>query len=714
MATYVQADRPLAVSTPLGKDGVLLVGLTGHEGISQLFRFQLELLADNATTVGFDKLLGNVATVHLTLADGKDRYFSGICSRVSEGARGEMFTRYDLEIVPQFWLLTRKAQSRIFQQMTVPDILKKVLTGLKVTYEIQGAFEPRDFCVQYRETDFNFASRLMEEEGIYYFFKHADDGHTMVLANTPQSHPDLPGRSRIVFEELEGGARDEDRIDRWVKSQELRSGKYTLWDHCFELPHKHLEAEDIILDSAKVGKVTHRLKVGGNDELEIYDYPGEYAQRFDGVDRGGAERAGDLQKIFQDNSRTTKIRMQQEALPGLILEGSSNCRHFTSGYKFTLERHFNADGQYVLTGVSHAASLPATYRSAEGSGFTYSNTFTCIPAAVPFRPVRTTPKPVVQGTQTAVVVGPPGEEIFTDKYGRVKVQFHWDREGKGDSSASCWIRVGQSVAGKSWGSVFIPRIGQEVMVAFLEGDPDQPIIVGSAYNAREMPPYQLPDDKTKTVLLKSNSTPGGDGFNEIRIEDKKGEEQIFIHAERNQDIRVKKDLLEFVGENAHHIVKKDQFELIEADRHDHVKGDENRKVDGTLSLQAGMDMQEKVGQNYALDSGTEIHLKAGMNVVVEAGVQLTIKVGGNFININPGGIFISGTMVMINSGGAAGSGAGSSPQAPQDPKEADTAKSGQVSEAPPAGRPPKPYSYSPAAVVLQRAAQNGTPFCEPG
>src|SRR5262249_55007498 len=263
--------------------------------------------AENRTDVSFDKLLGQAVTVTLLLPQGGKRYFNGICNRVSQGQRDNTFTHYHMEVVPMLWLLTKNSQSRIFQHVSVPDILKKVLAGLDVTYELQGTFHPRDYCVQYRESDFAFASRLMEEEGIFYFFKHTAKGHQMVVANTPQSHPDLPGLSKIIYEELKGGGRDEQRITAWEKVQELRSGKVTLWDHCFELPHKHLEADKAIQDSAAVGKVTHKLGVGSNGRLEIYDYPGAYAQRFDGVDRGGGDQAGELGKIFEDNKRTVEI-----------------------------------------------------------------------------------------------------------------------------------------------------------------------------------------------------------------------------------------------------------------------------------------------------------------------------------------------------------------------------------------------------------------------
>jgi type VI secretion system secreted protein VgrG len=666
--------------------------------------------------------------IEVALPKEQTRFISGICNRLSQAGQDFEFTAYRMEIVPQFWFLTRRAQSRIFQQMSVPDILKKVLQGLDVSYEIQGTFHPRDYCVQYRETDFNFASRLMEEEGMYYFFKHTAEGHKMVVANTPASHADLPHGSTIIYEELEGGVREEDRIYAWEKTQELRSGKYTLFDHSFELPHKHLEAERTIQESVQVGKVAHKLKLAANDRLELYDFPGEYAQRFDGIDKGGGERPADIQKIFEDNKRTVAIRMQEEALPGIEIRGGSNCRHFVSGHKFTLDRHFNANGPYVLTTISHSARISGDYRSSQGGGFAYSNSFTCIPLALPVRPVRKTPKPFVQGTQTAVVVGPAGEEIFTDKYSRVKVQFHWDREGKNDADSSCWIRVATVWAGKRWGAIHIPRIGQEVVVAFQEGDPDQPIIIGSVYNAEQMPAYlgNGPDGKhpndPKLSGVKSNSTIGGGGFNEIRFDDTKDKEQVFIRAERNEDIRVRGDLFETVsGEkktngskgDAHFIVENDRFQKVKGDEHWQVLKDQNGKVGGTLSLTVGANVEEKVGVKYAVDAGTEIHLKSGTNLVIEAGAMLTLKVGGNFISINAGGVQIQGTTVLINSGGAAGVGQGARPGTPKDPKEADDSKPGEKSTlalAPP--QPMKALTFSPAALAMQRAAQSGTPFCD--
>ena len=613
MADPKQTDRPISVTTPLGPDKLLLIGISGQEAVSRLFRYQLDVLAKVGTDVPFDKLLGQsiTAEVQFNPKQPKKRYFNGICCRVSEEGRDNEFTSYHLEIVPKVWLASRKAQSRIFQQMSVPDILKKVLDGFDTAFELQGSFEKRDYCVQYRETDLNFACRLMEEEGIYFFFKHANGSHKMVVADTPQSHADVPDGSKLIYETVLGGNRPEDRIHDWRKLQELRSGKYLLWDHTFELPHKHLEAQKTIQDSVQVGKITHKLKVGGNDNLELYDYPGEYAQRFDGVSPGGGDQAAELQKIFQDNRRTVEIRMQEEAAASIVIQGASTCRQLVSGHKFTLERHFNGDGQYLLTSVSHSAVYDA-YRSDSSGDFHFTNQFTCIPFALPFRPARITPKPVVQGTQTAVVVGPPGEEIWPDKYGRVKVQFHWDREGANDAKSSCWVRVSTMWAGKQWGMIHIPRIGQEVIVAFEEGDPDQPLIVGSVYNYEQMPPYKLPDNKTQSGI-KSRSSKQGEAanFNEFRFEDKKGSEQVYVHAEKNFDGVIENSETRKVG-----FEKKD-------------KGDQTIEIFNNQLL--------KVGCSEASDGSQTINVYKDRTETVETGNEaVTIKKGNRTVNVDTG------------------------------------------------------------------------------
>ncbi len=699
--------------TPLADDFLLIKRLRSTEGISQLFRYELEILheedetGDSPTLVDPQQLLGKKMTVSVAQGDGAERFFNGICVDFTQGNRNDRFSKYRAELVPLFWLLSQNSRSRIFQQLSVPDILKKVLAGMDVTYEIQGTFEPRNYCVQYRESDFNFASRLMEEEGIFYYFEHTADSHRMIVANTPGSHRECPTKSQIPFR-LNISAEQDDWagcVRSWQVANKLRAGKFTLRDHNFELPDKNLETEQL-----------SRFNIGGNQNLEIYDHPGGYAKRFDGIASGGGERPGDLAKISQDGERTVGIRQQEVDVAYKGSPGTSDCCAMTAGFRFELTEHPNsADNRnHVLVSVQTEAVQSPTYISDEAVNSPYTVSFRSIPQGegqAPFRPARRTIKPIVQGSQTATVVGPSGEEIFTDKYGRVKVQFRWDREGRLDAGSSCWIRVVQTWAGKKWGTMFIPRIGMEVVVDFLEGDPDQPIISGCVYNADAMPPYTLPDEKTKSTM-KTNSSKGGGGFNELRFEDKKGSEQIFIHAEKNQDIRVKNDCMELIQHDRHLIIGNDQFEKVKTDKHLQVGGDHNEKIGGSMSIKIGADLQEKVGSNYAVDAGSGVHIKGGGTVVVEAGTSLTLKVGGNFININPGGIFIKGTMVMLNSGGAAGSGAGCSPDAPKDPKEADNAEPGTNPKLPPPNQPAPASEFGPLASMLRRAAQSGAPLCD--
>jgi type VI secretion system secreted protein VgrG len=705
-----QDGRQISISTPLGKDFLLLQRMKVTEGLNELFRIDVELLREEnepgykATEVDVNAILGQSVTIGVDQRDGVSRTFNGIVQQFSQGNRDVRFSKYYATIVPAVWLLTQKIQSRIFQQITVPDILRKIFAGFEVDYEIQGTFHQRNYCVQYQESDFAFASRLMEEEGIYYYFKHTPDNHRLVIANTPQSHSECPGKSRIPC------FIDVTRQDEWISSiamwrldYQLQSGKVTLWDHNFELPHKKLEADK-----------PSRFNIGGNQKLEIYQYPAGYARKYDGINKSGGEQASELQKIFEDNQKTVQNRMDALDSQHKVANGMSDCASLSAGYRFELFNHPNGsmNGNYVLTNVTHEAIQSPAYTTEEEIAGAYGNGFSCIAHGKgnpPFRPVQKTPKPEIQTSQTATVVGPAGEEIFTDKYGRVKVQFHWDREGKVDAGSSCWVRVGQSWAGNRWGTMFIPRIGMEVIVQFIDGDPDRPIITGCVYNPEAMPPYTLPEEKTKSTI-KSNSSKGGAGFNEFRFEDKKGNEQIFMHGEKNLDIRIKEDAMETIKRDRHLIVDRDQKEQVKGDKHLKVNGDHNEKIDGSVSLTVGQNIQEKAGMKYALQTGTEIHLKSGMTLTVETGTNLTLKVGGNFININPAGIFIKGMMVMINSGGAAGSGSGSNPTAPQMPKEADTANPGDRIKQMPPPPPAPPVSFSQQARALQNSAKEGTPF----
>jgi len=374
--------------------------------------------------------------------------------------------------VPRLALLAQNQDSRIFQSKDVPDIVRSVLTqhGINFQLALTRAYEARDYCVQYRESDFNFISRLMEEEGIWYFFAHTPSGHQMIIRDSPAGNPALGSAPFLPAVLRQGG----EGVFAWEKAQEVRAAKVTLFDFNFQLPHQHLDATKAIQQSVVVGTVTHLLALPVTANLENYDYPGGYAKRFDATQ--------DLSKIFTEAMRVASIRMEEIAATAITIDGSSTMPQFTGGSRVTLSRHPNGNGEYLLSSVHHTASV------GPGSKLDYQNSFTCIPSGLPFRPRRTTPRPVIGGPQTAYVVGPAGETVFKDRYGRVKVQFHWDRQGTSDEHSSMWIRVAALHAGQESGFMAVPEVGDEVVVAFLEGDPDQPIITGSVYNPERMPP----------------------------------------------------------------------------------------------------------------------------------------------------------------------------------------------------------------------------------
>ena len=652
--SYSQDHRLLAIDTPLGKDVLLLQELSGHEGISRLFEYDLNLLAYDHNSISFTDIVGQKVTITLHLPDGKPRYVNGYVSRFTQGATDErLFTHYRAQVVPWLWFLTRQADCRIFQNLTPPDIISQVLnlSSFKdFRLSLKGTYPKLEYCVQYRETSFNFVSRLMEEYGIFYYFDHTTQGkHTLVLADQSSALPACPS-SPISYETEVGGLEDPEVINAWRAGQEVRTGKYAVTDYNFVTPSTSLLSTEPTV-----------VSLPASQSLELFDYPGLHTTKDEG-------------------DTVAKVRMQEEEAGHLVINGSGNCRGLVSGYTFELQNHYRSDqnASYIVTEVRHFASAGQSYTTAGGEGGeTYSNDFTCIPSSITYRPPRLTPKPFVQGPQPALVVGKQGEEIWVDKYGRVIVQFYWDRQGQKNEKSSCWIRTSQPWAGGNWGAIWIPRIGQEVLVSFLEGDPDRPIITGRVYNAEQMPPYTLPDNQTRSTFMSRSSKDGGSSnYNELRFEDKKGSEQIFINAEKDMDLRVENDSREFVGNDRSLIVKADQKEKVEGDQHTQVTGNRNEKIGQNMSLNVGQALNEKTGMKFAHEAGQEIHLKAGMNVVIEAGLELTIKGSGGFVNIGPAGVTIQGTMVLINSGGAAGAGSGSSPQDPQDPDEADDGSKG--------------------------------------
>lgn len=507
MTTITQANRLISISTPLGEDALLLRGFSGTEGVSFPFSFELDLVSQR--DIVFQDIIGQNVTLSFPLADDTPRYFNGIIANFSQQGSGldEESRTYSASMVPWFWLLSMTSDSRIFQNKTVQDVVEQIFNEKRFAdfrFSLNGTYEPMEYCAQYRETDFNFVSRLLEQYGIFYFFEHEDGKHTMIVTDNPDGHPVCQNQETARYHHTSGGERpDEDVITNFDKRQEIRVGKVTVNDFNPLTPNTDLKIET---------ESIHRL---GPGEREIYDYPAEYTTRANG-------------------ETLANIRMQGEELKITTITGESTCRAFSSGCKFELTdfpiSEMNEE-TYVLVSINHGIS-ESIGGSGEGGGASYTNSFTCIPFDVPYRPPLVTPKPMIGGVQTAIVVGPDGEEIYTDEYGRVKVQFHWDREGQRNESSSCWIRVSQVCAGAGWGAIDIPRIGHEVIVDFLEGDPDRPIITGRVYHANNLPPLGLPDSGMVSGM-KSNSTPGGGGYNEMTMDDTKGKEAVTIHAQKD-------------------------------------------------------------------------------------------------------------------------------------------------------------------------------------
>jgi len=624
-----QQHRAVAIATSLGDDLLLVRSFSLTEQLGRLSRIDVELMSEDAA-IDFDQLIGTNATLRVDLPDKKQRFFNGFVSRFLQTEHQRNNACYQATLVPWLWFLTRTADCRIFQKKNVPDILEEVFQahGFK-DYKLDLSREYREweYCVQYRETDFNFVSRLMEQEGIYYFIEHQDGLHTLVLVDSPAAHAPFPGYDTVVFRpRTHEGEETSDTVHTWVLEKEIQPGVYALSDFDFKNPAASVMANaDISRGHEGAG-------------FEIFDYPGEFEKRDEG-------------------ESYAKMRVQELQSQHELIRAESTARGLAVGCKFTLKGHPREDQNrdYLVTGASYRISASG-YRSGSEpvDGEFFSCSLIARPAAEPFRSACLTAKPLVQGPQTAIVVGKKGEEIDTDEFGRVKVQFHWDRYGKVDENSSCWIRVSQAWAGKNWGALSLPRIGHEVIVEFLEGDPDRPIITGRVYNAANKVPYKLPANKTLSTL-KTNSSKGGNGFNEIRFEDKKGEEQIFIHGEKNFDLRIKNDVFESIGRNCHLVVKQDQMEHVEnnrsskvdadhresigGDRHLKVAGKEAKAVDGSASCSVKGDVIEVFKASHSEQVTGDFYLKAD-NVVIDANNNITLKVGGTHIVLEAGGIAI--------------------------------------------------------------------------
>ena len=567
-----QKRRKLALATTkLKADKLLVRSIAMQDQLSRLFQIEAELASEDSQ-IDFDDVVGHNVTIRLDTGLKESRYFNGVFSRFVQLANKGGYARYRATIVPWLWLLTRTVDCRIFQDKTTPDIIEAVFKGHGFTdykLNLSTSYEKWEYCVQYRETDFNFVSRLMEQEGIYYYFKHEDGKHTLVLADSISAHDPCPGHSEVPFLKTDEGAVGKLGVVDWSLEREVQPGTFAINDFDFKKPKSSLLANSSI------------SRDYGHSSFEVYDYPGQYVEANEG-------------------ERLSTVRLDEFQAQFELFKGEATSRGLLTGYTFKLKNHprSDQDREYLIAGFTLEADAGefATGNGAEGEEF-FSYEFTAIDKAQQFRPARVVPKPMIQGPQTAIVVGPEGEEIYTDEHGRVKVQFHWDRYGAYDENSSCWIRVSQYWAGKTWGTMHIPRVNQEVIVEFLEGDPDRPIITGRVYNGDQTVPYALPAEKTKSTM-KSNSSKGGGGSNELRFEDKKGSEEVFLHGEKDWTV--------------------------------HIKNCENETVGSSISTHAGASISRNAGTDISRTANANITDKAGKSITTVATKDMSLKAGGSY------------------------------------------------------------------------------------
>lgn len=630
------AVRQISITTALADSELMLVDMQGHEELGRPFHYQLKLYSPDEE-LDANKLLGKTATVTLIMDDGEERFFNGCVAQFSQSGRSEGgYAVYQAVLRPWLWLLTLTWDCKIFQHLSVPDIICQIFDETSFCdYELQlnQNYPVLEYCVQYRESSFNFVSRLMEKEGIYYYFTHQLGKHKLVLIDAVTSHPKLVGDSQLVYH-MTGTdqAPGLQSVTNWELNSQMQAGTYTLTDYDFIKPKNEL----------MTNRVIERDHTESNNKR--YDYPGGYSD----TDQGG---------------RYAQNRIEEEQVTHQQIRAQTNARNLSTGGVFGLESHPREDQniEYLVISANYQLYNNEYTSSSDSGREEYSCHFSAISSETAFRTASTSHKTIVQGSQTAVVVGPAGEEIYPDKYGRIKVQFHWDRIGSNDENSSCWVRVQQIWAGPQWGAQFIPRIGHEVIVEFLEGDPDKPIITGRVYNDANMPTYSLPDNKTQSGIKSRSSSGGSAGnFNEIRLEDKKGSEELYFQAEKDQNILVKNNKTEHVGvdetvsigNNQKLDVGNDQTSTIGNDQSENVGNNRTESVGAVESLSVGSDRQRNVGGNesitvegsrsHTIKKSEAINVLLAQNIVIgglqgiEIGAKQSTKIGMSQ-DINVGG-----------------------------------------------------------------------------
>jgi type VI secretion system secreted protein VgrG len=600
-------ERIHEVKSPLPPDGkggpLLLAHLKGQEELSRPFQYEADLLSEK-DDIDPNKLLGKPMTIQVRLADGRIRYFNGLVSNFVYRGKQSGYSSYRAILRPWIWFLSRHADCRIFQDVKVRDVFEKVVKTTHgfadFSWKTSASYKSREYCVQYRESDFGFVSRLLEEEGIFYYFEHEESKHTMILGDGYTAFKPVKGASKygakIPFRPPGEAGQELEHISEWQVLHELQTGTATLDDFDFTKPRVDLLSKSTV------------SREHAQSKFEAYDYPGLYYQNADG-------------------NQLTKVRIEEMQSHYKRLTGACDHREMNAGKLFNLVEHprKGEDAEYVALKTETEVESGEVEQMRPGAENKFHVKFVALPSKDPFRPARTTIKPFVHGPQTAIVVGKSGEEIWTDKYGRVKLQFHWDREGKSDENSSCWVRVSQAWAGKNWGSIHIPRIGQEVVVSFLEGDPDRPLVTGRVYNADLMPPYGLPANQTQSGILSRSSKSGTpENANELRFEDKKGEEKITLHAEKDYERVVENNDSLKVGFEK----KSEGSQTIEIYK--------NRTAD----IKTGNDSTTVAQGNHSLK------VSAGTSTI-EAAQKITLKVGASTIVIEPAKISLTAPEISV-------------------------------------------------------------------
>ena len=578
-------DRATFIQTPLGADMLTFTHLVGRDEVSRCFAYTVGFVGENADIDPL-KMLGGAVSVEGESGDPK-RWFSGLISEFRLTRIEDRLAHYEAVVRPWLWFLGNATDCRIFQNMSVIEIVEEIFSKygpVKFEKRLQGSYPPRDYCVQYDETDLDFVQRLLEHEGIMYFFEHGDGEHTLIIVDAMSKLKPAPGNETVPYHfEGQGARRDVEYITEWIPGSSVRPGSYAHDDYDFEKP-----GADLTAVSAQA--FSHKQASG-----EYYRQPGAHLD----VGRGDSIAAIRREEIQAAHKRIAAV---------------GTVRRLISGCTFKLDGFPREDQnqEYLVISAEYKLFDPGYRSGIETEGDNFQVVLGVAPTSLPYRPPRITPRPIMRGPQTATVVGPSGEEIFTDKYARVKVQFHWDRLGKKDQNSSCFVRVSQTWAGSGWGFIQIPRIGQEVIVDFIEGDPDLPIITGRVYNASQMPPYGLPGSATQSGW-KSNSSLGGGGYNELMFEDKAGSELVNFQAQKDHNL----------------LIKNDRTKLVQHDQSDRIDNNAKHSVGVNLDEDVGNNKTVKIGVDQTTDIGNNDTETVGVNRSLTVGSNETINIGSN-------------------------------------------------------------------------------------